>query len=89
MIRFLYAGDWQPGMTRHFFSEGIQERFAQSLFDTIHGFYRIAQAEDCRSVVVCGVLFESSGVDLNSVLLTLVAFTGITVLAAEIDPCVC
>ena len=23
-------GDWQLGMTRHFFSEGVQERFAQS-----------------------------------------------------------
>ena len=33
VTRFLHTGDWQLGMTRHFFSEGIQERFAQSRFD--------------------------------------------------------
>ena len=30
MIRYLHTGDWQLGITRHFFSEGVQERFAQS-----------------------------------------------------------
>jgi hypothetical protein len=37
VIRFLHTGDWQLGMTRHFFSEGVQERFAQSRFDAIRG----------------------------------------------------
>ncbi|MBE9478645.1 MAG: hypothetical protein IMY80_01665 [Chloroflexi bacterium] len=48
MIRFLHIGDWQLGMTRHFFSEGVQERFAQSRFDDIRELGRIAEEEDCR-----------------------------------------
>ena len=32
---FLHTGDWQLGMTRHFFSEEVQARFAQSRFDAI------------------------------------------------------
>ena len=43
MIRFLHTGDWQLGMTRHFFSEGVQERFAQSRFDAIRELGRIAK----------------------------------------------
>jgi hypothetical protein len=35
MTRFLHTGDWQLGMTRHFFSEVVQEKFAQSRFDAI------------------------------------------------------
>ena len=37
MTRFLHTGDWQLGMTRHFFSEGVQERFAQSRFNVLRG----------------------------------------------------
>jgi hypothetical protein len=47
-------GDWQLGMTLHFFSEGIQERFAQSRFDAIRELGRIAEEDDCQSMVVCG-----------------------------------
>ena len=42
-FRFLHTGDWQLGMTRHFFSEGVQERFAQSRFDAIRKLGRIAK----------------------------------------------
>ncbi|MEA1992306.1 MAG: hypothetical protein U9N58_08965 [Thermodesulfobacteriota bacterium] len=31
------TGDRQLGMTRHFFSEGVQERFAQSRFNVLRG----------------------------------------------------
>ncbi len=48
MIRFLHTGDWQLGMTRHFFSEGVQERFAQSRFDAIRELGCIAEEKDCR-----------------------------------------
>lgn len=29
MIRFLHTADWQLGMTRHFFSDGVQEKYSQ------------------------------------------------------------
>ncbi len=67
MIRFLHTGDWQLGMTRHFFSEGVQERFAQSRFDAIRRLGRIAEEEDCRFMVVCGDVFESNLVDRKTV----------------------
>ena len=67
MIRFLHTGDWQLGMTRHFFSEGVQERFTQSRFDAIRELGRIAGEEDCRFMVVCGDVFESNLVDRKTV----------------------
>lgn len=67
MIRFLHTGDWQLGMTRHFFSEGVQERFAQSRFDAIRRLGRITVEEDCRFLVVCGDVFESNLVDRGTV----------------------
>ena len=54
-------------MTRHFFSEGVQERFAQSRFDAIHKLGRIAEEESCRFMVVCGDVFESNLVDRKTV----------------------
>ena len=66
-VRFLHTGDWQLGMTRHFFSEGVQERFAQSRFDAIRELGRIAEEEDCRFMVVCGDVFESNLVDRKTV----------------------
>ena len=67
MIRFLHTGDWQLGMTRHFFSEGVQERFAQSRFDVIRELGRIAEEEDCSFMLVCGDVFESNLVDRKTV----------------------
>ena len=66
-VRFLHTGDWQLGMTRHFFSEGVQERFAQSRFDAIRELGRIAEEEDCKFMVVCGDVFESNLVDRKTV----------------------
>lgn len=54
-------------MTRHFFSEGVQERFAQSRFDAIRKFGRIAEEENCRFMVVCGDVFESNLIDRKTV----------------------
>ena len=67
MTRFLHTSDWQLGMTRHFFSEGVQERFAQSRFDAIRELGRIAEEEDCKFMVVCGDVFESNLVDRKTV----------------------
>jgi len=66
-FRFLHTGDWQLGMTRHFFSEGIQERFAQSRFDAIRELARIAKEENCQFMVICGDVFESNLVDRKTV----------------------
>ena len=67
VTRFLHTGDWQLGMTRHFFSEGVQERFAQSRFDAIRELGRIAEEENCQFMVVCGDVFESNLVDRKTV----------------------
>jgi len=67
VTRFLHTGDWQLGMTRHFFSEGVQERFAQSRFDAIRELGRIAEEENCQFMVVCGDVFESYQVDRKTV----------------------
>jgi DNA repair exonuclease SbcCD nuclease subunit len=66
-VRFLHTGDWQLGITRHFLSEGVQERFAQSRFDAIRELGRIAKEEDCKFMVVCGDVFESNLVDRKTV----------------------
>jgi len=79
MIRFLHTGDWQLGMTRHFFSEGVQERFAQSRFDAIRELGRIAKEEDCRFMVVCGDVFESNLVDRKTVARALEALKDVPV----------
>jgi DNA repair exonuclease SbcCD nuclease subunit len=66
-FHFLHTGDWQLGMTRHFFSEGVQERFTQSRFDAIRELGRIAEEEECQFIVVCGDVFESNLVDRKTV----------------------
>jgi len=67
MIKFLHTGDWQLGMTRHFFSEGVQERYAQSRFDSIRRLGSLAMEEECQFMVVCGDVFESNQVDQKTV----------------------
>ena len=79
MIRFLHTADWQLGMTRHFFSEGVQERFAQSRFDAIRELGRIAKEEDCQFMVVCGDVFESNLVDRKTVSRALEALKAVPV----------
>ena len=79
MTRFLHTGDWQLGMTRHFFSEGVQERFAQSRFDAIRELGRIAKEEDCLFMVVCGDVFESNLVDRKTVSRALEALKNVPV----------
>lgn len=77
--RFLHTGDWQLGMTRHFFSEGVQERFAQSRFDAIRKLGRIAKENDCHFMVVCGDVFESNLVDRKTVLRAIEALKDVPV----------
>ena len=67
MIRFLHTSDWQLGMTRHFFSEGAQERYNQARFDVIRTLGRIAEEEKCQFMAVCGDAFESNQVERKTV----------------------
>ena len=67
MIRFLHTSDWQLGMTRHFLSEGAQERYSQARFDAIRTMGRIAKDENCQFMLVCGDAFESNQVDRKTV----------------------
>jgi DNA repair exonuclease SbcCD nuclease subunit len=54
-------------MTRHFFSEGTQERYSQARFDAIRAIGRVANEERCQFVLVCGDAFESNQVDRRTV----------------------
>jgi len=67
MVRFLHTSDWQLGMTRHYFSEGAQERYNQARFDVIRNLGRIAAAEKCQFMAVCGDAFESNQVERKTV----------------------
>jgi DNA repair exonuclease SbcCD nuclease subunit len=67
MIRFLHTSDWQLGMTRHFLSEGAQDRYSQARFDAIRAMGRIARDEKCQFMLVCGDVFESNQVDRKTV----------------------
>jgi DNA repair exonuclease SbcCD nuclease subunit len=78
-LRFLHTSDWQLGMTRHFLSEGVQERFAQSRFDAIRELGRIAQEKECQFMVVCGDVFESNLVERKTVLRALEALKDVAV----------
>ncbi len=54
-------------MTRHFFSDGVQERYNQARFDAIQRLGQVAREHDCEFVVVCGDVFESNQVDRRTV----------------------
>ena len=90
MIRFLQTADWQLGMTRYFFSEGVQERYTQSRFDAIRRLGEIAKAEECAFILVCGDTFESNLVDRRTVARTCEALRDVPVpiyiLPANHDP---
>ena len=79
MIRFLHTSDWQLGMTRHFFSEGAQERYNQSRFDAIRNMARIAKDEMCQFMLVCGDVFESNQVDRKTVARAMEALKDVSV----------
>ena len=90
MIRFLHTADWQLGMTRHFFSEGVQERYSQARFDAIRSLGQIAKEEDCEFMLMCGDAFESNQVDRRTVSRTCEALKDVPVpvyvLPANHDP---
>ena len=54
-------------MTRHFLSEGAQERYSQARFDAIRTMGRAARDEKCQFMLVSGDAFESNQVDRKTV----------------------
>ena len=78
-LRFLHTSDWQLGMTRHFLSEGAQERYSQARFDAIRTMGRIAKDENCQFMLVCGDAFESNQVDRKTVARALEALKDVPV----------
>jgi DNA repair exonuclease SbcCD nuclease subunit len=54
-------------MTRHFLSEGSQERYSQARLDAIRTMGRVAKGEKCQFMIVCGDAFESNQVDRKTV----------------------
>ncbi len=79
LIRFLHTGDWQLGMTRHFLSEGAQERYSQARVDAIRTMGRIAKEESCQFMLVCGDAFESNQVDRKTIARALEALKDVPV----------
>src|SRR4030042_3749030 len=79
MIRFLHTSDWRVGMTRHFLSEGAQERFSQARFDAIRTLGRVAKEERCQFMLVCGDAFESNQGDSRMVARALEALKDVPV----------
>ncbi|MCY4069457.1 MAG: DNA repair exonuclease [Acidimicrobiaceae bacterium] len=63
MVKFLHTADWQLGMTRHFLDGDAQARFSAARLDCITVIGRLAEAEDCDFVVVCGDVFESNHIE--------------------------
>ena len=79
MAKFLHTSDWQLGMTRHFLTEGAQERFSQARFDAIRTLGRIAKEERCEFMLVCGDAFESNQVERKTVARALEALKDVPV----------
>ncbi len=79
LVRFLHTADWQLGMTRHFLSEGAQERYSQARVDAIRTMGRIAKEEHCHFMLVCGDVFESNLIDRKTVARALEALKDVPV----------
>lgn len=79
MIRFLHTSDWQLGINRRFFDEGVREGYAQARLDRIAQIGRIADEKKCAFVIVCGDVFESNQVGRKTVLRALSALSSIPV----------
>lgn len=90
MIRFLHTSDWQLGMTRHFLSEGAQERYSQARFDAIRTMGRVAKDQNCQFMLVCGDAFESNLVNRKTVARAMEAlkevFVPVFILPGNHDP---
>ena len=67
MVRFLHTSDWQIGMTRHFLDGEAQARFSAARVDVIGRLARVAVDQGCDFIVVCGDVFESNQLTVQTV----------------------
>lgn len=79
MVRFLHTSDWQLGMTRRFFDDGAQARFAEARFEAIVRIGELAREHSAEFVVVCGDVFETNHVDRRTVSRALDSLARVTV----------
>ncbi|HZQ27400.1 MAG TPA: DNA repair exonuclease [Acidimicrobiales bacterium] len=79
MVRFLHTADLQLGMTRRYLTAEEQPRFTQARIEAVRALGRLAAAEGCQFVVVCGDVFEANQVDRRVVARTLEALADVPV----------
>lgn len=63
VVRFVHTADLQLGMSRRFLSPEAQARFTQARIEAVRAVGRLAAAQDCEFVVVCGDVFEANQLD--------------------------
>ena len=66
MARFLHTADWQLGMVRAFLPPEAQARYDEARIDAIRALGRLAEAEACAFIVVCGDVFEHAQIGARS-----------------------
>jgi DNA repair exonuclease SbcCD nuclease subunit len=66
-MRFLHTADWQLGMGRHFLDREHQGQFDAARRDVVGTLGRVAEAEGCEAIVVCGDVFETNQVSARTV----------------------
>lgn len=67
MVRFLHTSDWQLGMTRHYFGDGVPERFTHDRFEAVVRIGELARGHGAEFVVVAGDVFETNQVDRKTI----------------------
>ncbi len=78
-MRFLHTSDWQLGLRRHLLAPEAQARYADARFEAVRRIGELARDEECELVVVAGDVFESSRVDLRTVVRGLDALAAVEV----------
>jgi DNA repair exonuclease SbcCD nuclease subunit len=58
VVRFVHTADWQLGMTRAFLPAEAQARYDADRIEAVRSIGRLAEAQDCEFVLVCGDVFE-------------------------------
>lgn len=79
VVRFLHTADLQLGMSRRFLAPEAQARFTQARIEVVRVLGRLAAAEDCEFIVVCGDVFEANQVDRQVVGRAVEAFADVPV----------
>jgi DNA repair exonuclease SbcCD nuclease subunit len=79
MVRFLHAADLQLGMSRRFLTPEAQARFTHARVEAVRALGRVAAAEQCEFVVVCGDVFEANQLDRQVVMRAVEALADVPV----------